>query len=220
MKPSNRTVVGLVVVALVVVGLSIVFGPHVTPDVTDASQRQSVTQPSSKAHHLPGISASAAMAGSGAEQPVAPEPVVEARVDKSESPECRQCRTQSCTNYKGSGIDFVKGCFNEIDPREGADTRDAAFIADCVAAVSCASRTGCASSSIGAARCYCGSITVDDCAAYGPGPDAPCADEWQRATRTTNREQLNARFSDLKYPSGWAMFMIECEQTYCKSACG
>ena len=135
------------------------------------------------------------------------------------SAECQACREQECTNYLQSGVDLLKGCFKEVDPAQGADTSDATFVNDCAAVVRCAARTHCADGTTGAAGCYCGSRSLDDCVNNGPGRDAPCLDEWRRAARSSKHDEIAERFSDFKYPSGWASAMVDCEHTKCKSKC-
>jgi hypothetical protein len=132
---------------------------------------------------------------------------------------CAVCREKECTNYEHQGVDLLSGCFKKVDGSLGADTADLQFLADCQAVVQCAHETNCAANVEGAAACYCGSRSIDDCIDKGPGPDAPCVEQWLRAGRTRDNKEIAARFSDLKYPSGWANFMIECDRTQCKGKC-
>ena len=78
----------------------------------------------------------------------------------------------------------------------------------------CAVQNRCAYGSNGAAQCYCGSATVDQCAQTGP-VDSPCLAQWQRATRSTDNNIIQLRFSDLAFPAGWATFLLECDRDLC-----
>jgi hypothetical protein len=51
--------------------------------------------------------------------------------------------------------------------------------------------------------------------ATGPGPDAPCAEEWRRATRAKTHQEVVERFDKIFYPSGWAFAMLECDRDFC-----
>ncbi len=133
--------------------------------------------------------------------------------------ECAACREKQCTNYEDQGIDMVGGCFKSVNGTQGADTTDPTFISDCTAAVRCATETHCAASAVGAAACYCGSRSIDDCVEHGPGADAPCVEQWMRATRSRDNKEIATRFSDLKYPAGWANFMLECDRVQCRGKC-
>lgn len=133
--------------------------------------------------------------------------------------ECAACREKQCTNYEDQGIDMVSGCFKSVNGAQGADTTDPAFISDCTAAVRCATETHCAASAVGAAACYCGSRSIDECVEHGPGADAPCVEQWMRAARSRDNKEVATRFSDLKYPAGWANFMLECDRVQCRGKC-
>jgi hypothetical protein len=217
MKSNKRAIFGLSALALLLVCLTVWLGsrtyaPSATLQPIDepASTPTAIAEPPSPRKVVkmqPGAAGG-------------PAPLAAAHVDKSLTPECQSCRKTACTNYKGLGVDLVSGCFEKVDTSLGAEEGDRTFNSDCAAAVSCASKAGCVDPVLGAVTCYCGSRNVDDCIEHGPGADAPCADEWRRATRTNDHNQLTERFSILQYPSGWATFMIECDQTECKSQCG
>jgi hypothetical protein len=217
MKTNKRAIFGLSALALILVALTVALGSRTyAPSAVVQPVDEPVTAPTSIAESSAPRKVAHAKAGAAG----APAPVVAQHIDKSLSPECQSCRKTQCTNYKGLGVDIMSGCFDKVDTSLGAEEGDHAFNSDCAAAVACASRAGCADPVLGAFTCYCGSRTVDDCVEHGPSADAPCAEEWRRATRTTNHTQLTERFSILQYPSGWATFMIECDQTECKSQCG
>jgi hypothetical protein len=133
--------------------------------------------------------------------------------------ECDACRKKACTNYEDQGINMLSGCFEKVDGSQGADTNDPTFVSDCTAAVRCAMETHCATSPVGAAACYCGSRSIDECVERGPSADAPCTEQWMRAARTHDHHELTLRFSDLKYPAGWANFMLECDRVQCRGKC-
>lgn len=132
---------------------------------------------------------------------------------------CQACRESECTDFRGTGLDMLGGCTARINSAYGADPNDDRFIADCTAVLQCAAQTHCADSPIGLPACYCGSRTIDECIERGPASDAPCVAQWQRATRTQENEELAARFSDPKYPAGWAHYVLRCDHTRCNSEC-
>lgn len=148
-----------------------------------------------------------------------PAPVAEPALEDEDQTQCNACRERLCTDYKGSGVNLVEGCYTKVDPSQGADITDPSFLADCQAVVSCAREHKCALSRDGAAGCYCGSATIDDCIEYGPAGDSPCLEEWRRAARSNDHREISLRFSDLKYPAGWANFLIECDFDDCKDKC-
>lgn len=133
--------------------------------------------------------------------------------------DCQTCRDQECTNFRNTGIDMYSGCLKRVDGSRGADSKDPDFIADCTAVVQCAMETRCAQTELGSAACYCGSRSIEDCYAMGPASDAPCVKQWQRATRTRDNAELAARFSDPKYPAGWAHWLLRCDQAKCSREC-
>lgn len=219
MKPNRRAGLKLFGVAVALGALMWALSSRPS-QVLEETTEEAAAEPAPEVHAAqktsgPRVAAASSLAGQAAPSPILGVPGEE----KARSPECKQCRQTECTNYRGLGVDLIKGCFAEIDPSLGADSHDKRFLDDCTAAVTCASRHGCATGPHGAAGCYCGSRSIDECAEQGPGPDAPCAEEWRRATRTRDRDELNVRFSDFKYPSGWATFMIECDQQLCKTQC-
>jgi hypothetical protein len=132
---------------------------------------------------------------------------------------CDSCRARICTDYKGSGVNLVDGCFAQVNTSQGADATDPTFLADCQAVVACAQEHRCALRGDGATGCYCGSAEINDCIENGPAADAPCLEQWQRAARSRDHHEISLRFSDLKYPSGWANFLIECDVEDCKDRC-
>lgn len=147
------------------------------------------------------------------------DPLQSSAAGSSAEEECAACREKQCTNYEEQGIDMVSGCFKSVNTSQGADATDPSFIADCTAVVRCATETHCAVSAVGPAACYCGSRTIDDCIEHGPGADAPCVEQWMRAARSRDHKEIALRFSDLKYPAGWANFMLECDRVQCRGKC-
>ncbi len=127
---------------------------------------------------------------------------------------CTECRNTNCRNYMG--VDLVHGCFEAVDAEFGADAADPSFIQDCTNVVTCARANACAySDSKQAAGCYCGSASIDTCAASGPAADAPCVPQWQAATRTTVNADVQVRFTDLSFPAGWAYFLLDSDRVSC-----
>lgn len=132
---------------------------------------------------------------------------------------CETCRARMCTDYKGSGVNLIDGCYTQVNTSQGADPTDPTFLADCQAVVACAQQHRCALSKDGAAGCYCGSADINDCIENGPAADSPCLEQWRRAARSRDHREVSLRFSDLKYPAGWANFVIECDVEDCKDKC-
>jgi len=130
-------------------------------------------------------------------------------------PTCDSCRERHCSNYRNFGVDLVAGCFEHPDPKLAKD--DPTFAQDCTAAVRCAVINNCGyTTSRGPSACYCGpSKQPSECIKSGPGDDAPCAEEWRRATRAKSHEEVVSRFDKYEYPSGWAFALIECDRDFC-----
>lgn len=218
MKIVRRPSIAVAALALVLAAaLYFIKVSHVAEQATDSevassdesdSIRQATRQQVARAagrfvpHPAPAIAGQ--YAGSAAPQP------------RAEA--CQSCRERECSNYAGSGMDVVKGCTQAVDEKF-ADKTDSTFIEDCTSFVRCAKQNHCAESPIGAAGCYCGSRNLDDCIANGPGADAPCVEQIRRATRTSSNQELVVRFSDVKYPSGWANYMLQCDTLRCTGTC-
>ena len=217
MSSEKRVFLVVAALAVVLVVMSALFRSNAA-DERAALPAQVVQDTAPALHAAPVLPMAASVAGRGA--PVEPEPVVRNEEPAAVSAECLACREKECTNYQQSGVDLLGGCFKAVDPSQGADIKDAQFLEDCAAVVRCAARTHCADAKIGAAACYCGaSLTVDECVEHGPGRDAPCLEEWRRAARSTKHEEVAERFSDFKYPSGWASAMVDCDRVQCRSQC-
>lgn len=216
MKPTKNAMVGLGALALLLVGISLLLSSRAPQgELEEALAPQTET------------TASSVTAAPVKSQPMAGAPALQAKADVKldekapdhVSTECTACREATCTNYKSLGYDVLNGCFDRVDPTEGADERDGSFNSDCVAVVRCATQNRCAYSAAGPLGCYCGSATVDDCIEQGPAKDGPCTQEWLRAARTSDHQELMKRWSDLKYPTGWANMLIECDRDDCKAKC-
>jgi hypothetical protein len=220
MKPKNRAFIGLGVFALLLIGLTLALrssGRESTADAAPESNPEpGSTEPNTPmSQHAKASKVRLGAAGGAAFIPLHAEDRASAEV----TTECKACRETTCTNYRGLGYDVLNGCLDQVDPSEGADKSDSKFNDDCVAVVRCATKTRCAEGPAGPLGCYCGSATVDDCIEVGPGADAPCGQEWRRAARTSDHHELMLRWSDLKYPTGWANLLIECDRDDCKNKC-
>jgi len=218
MKPTKNAMVGLGALAFLLVGISLLLSARAPDSVLDDTQPQEESSASPASEQASGKARPQATAG-------APAPLAKAEIKVDEkmpdrvSVECSACREATCTNYRSLGYDVLNGCFDRVDPSEGADEKDGRFNEDCVAVVRCATQNRCALGAAGPLGCYCGSASVDDCIEKGPAPDGPCMQEWQRAARTNNHQVLMQRWSDLKYPTGWANMLIECDRDDCKAKC-
>lgn len=216
MSLDRRTLLGLVGVVL---ALFIVVMLR-SPEAEDAGSAEVETSFAGAAGSpAPNIASAAGPTANIAAHASAADPLQGSAAGSSPEVECEMCRQKKCTNYEDQGIDMVSGCFSRVDGSQGADTRDPTFVADCTAAVRCAHESHCATSPAGAAACYCGSRSIDDCIERGPSADAPCVEQWLRAARTHDHRELGLRFSDLKYPAGWANFMLECDRVQCRGQC-
>lgn len=132
---------------------------------------------------------------------------------------CTPCRNTYCTDYQGSGVNLVAGCFETIQPGFDIAEPDPLFIQHCTEAVECASMNDCGYNlARGPVECYCGSRSTDDCQAMGPGPDAACVSAWTDATRGATNAAILDLFSDFSRPSGWAFYMLTCDATNCDDA--
>jgi hypothetical protein len=135
---------------------------------------------------------------------------------------CAECRAKFCTNYLGDSpkVDLAAGCLQAPDLGI-VKNPDAAFVQQCSAAVKCGVEHHCAyDPARGAAGCYCGSESLDDCAERGPAADAPCAKQWMTAAHASTNQEVMVRFSDMSFPSGWAMFLLECDRDHCDGSNG
>lgn len=216
MKANPRTMVGLGLLAVLLIGISLWrwHGPESAVRAVKEDE-PAPAEPRAWSTAKPGqrVMAQRPMPGAAGAQALPPNPTGEV------SAECKACRESTCTNYKHLGYDVLNGCLDTVDPSEGADKADARFNADCLAVVRCATQTRCAQGAAGPLGCYCGSKGVDDCIEIGPAADAPCVEEWKRAARTSDHHELLLRWSDLKYPTGWANLLIECDRDDCKNQC-
>ncbi len=142
---------------------------------------------------------------------------------KEEASDCEKCQNEQCSSYMG--VDLVSGCFVKVDPEYGAVAGDPTFIQDCIDVVTCALVHECGLGSIldgvDGSRCYCGSASVDECAAMGPAADAPCIQEWQSAAKSQINTEVQGRFTDLSYATGWAYYLLDCysSPSYCGAVC-
>ena len=216
MKANPRTMIGLGVLAVLLIGVSL-WRWH-GPDVPVRTANEAAPVLEAKEYTTPSLRAVAVQpqAGTAGNQAIPEKP---ADAPEEVSAECKACRESTCTNYKHLGYDVLNGCLDTVDSTEGADKTDPRFNEDCVAVVRCATQTRCAQGSAGPLGCYCGSKGVDDCIEIGPAADAPCIEEWKRAARTSDHHELLLRWSDLKYPTGWANLLIECDRDDCKKQC-
>jgi cysteine-rich repeat protein len=130
---------------------------------------------------------------------------------------CNKCQNEKCAAWMD--IDLVGGCFAQINPEYGADPADPRFIQSCIDVVDCALVHGCGFSMYEAAECYCGSNSGDACVTQGPAPDAPCKQEWLTATKAASNDEVQNRFTDLSFASGWAYFLISCYRSECGDVC-
>lgn len=126
---------------------------------------------------------------------------------------CETCRKSQCRTYLET--DLVAGCYEAVNTDFGAAPNDPGFLAACQDVMNCATTHNCGFDSNQASTCYCGSISIDECAANGPGEDAPCVHEWQVATQSTNNMQILERMTDHRYPAAWAFHLLECERKLC-----
>jgi cysteine-rich repeat protein len=126
---------------------------------------------------------------------------------------CEACRNANCRTYLGT--DLVAGCYEAVNTDFGATAGDASFLLACQEVMNCAKTNKCGFDSNQASTCYCGSTNIDECAANGPGEDAPCVHEWQMATQSTQNMQILERMTDQRYPAAWAFHLLECERKVC-----
>jgi hypothetical protein len=70
-----------------------------------------------------------------------------------------------------------------------------------------------------AAECYCGSNSGDNCTTQGPAADAPCKQQWLDAAKAASNDEVQNRFSDFAFASGWAYFLIDCYRSECGDVC-
>src|SRR5262249_45109468 len=134
---------------------------------------------------------------------------------------CEQCQDTKCTDYQG--VNLVDGCFHTINTAFGADPQqDPSFIQHCIDVVNCALEHSCGfDDTQRGATCYCGSRTVDECSTKGPADDAPCTGQWLAAALTASNQEMQVRFSDLSYASGWAYALLDCygNSEFCADKC-
>jgi hypothetical protein len=133
---------------------------------------------------------------------------------------CTTCRRNNCTAF--NGIDLVSGCFTTPNADIGADPTIPDFIQKCIDTVVCAQTNGCGLDPIlSGAGCYCGNKDIDTCNTGGPATDgsAKCVGQWQAAAGSASNPDVQARFSDFTYPSGWAYFLLDCDRQNCRDIC-
>jgi cysteine-rich repeat protein len=145
---------------------------------------------------------------------------------------CRQCRVDHCTDF--NGLDLVKRCLEEIgdpswdqltpqQPRGSngtADPNDPLFLQQCIDVVQCTQlNRNCGSSVQAGSGCYCGSRDENECNTTGPGANAACVAQWRAAARATLNADVQAAFSNLSLPAGWAFFLLDCDRQFCNTQC-
>ena len=137
--------------------------------------------------------------------------------DDAEDP-CSSCQATACR--AADDMNILDGCFAAPNGEFGADITDRYFVEHCANVVECALRNECWFDEVkGGSGCYCGSASADDCNQTGPADDAPCVDEWLVAAGTDVNGDVQARFADFTFPSGWAFFLLDCYRKSCGDVC-
>jgi hypothetical protein len=218
MKLNRRTLLPVVAFALALLAALLIFGranepgpspaPESVPEAVAAKTSSAPTDTKAKREKI----------AETLSKPPEPQ-LASGAAGSAAPPDCQACREKECSHFTALGRDVLSGCFKQVDTSQGADANDPDFIADCTAVMQCAQQAHCTGDPAGPAACYCGSRALEDCIEHGPAADAPCVAQWQRAARTQSHEELSERFSDMKYPAGWAFQMIWCDQLQCSGKC-
>jgi hypothetical protein len=106
-----------------------------------------------------------------------------------------------------------------VDPTFMADPSDATFNQACTAMLRCTVASHCYQGTGDLEQCYCGDQKLTDCLTLPGAARGPCKSEIETAARTTNPMDVGQRVTDLKYPAGWAFFLLQCDNTMCASEC-
>jgi hypothetical protein len=214
MAPGTRIFAASAIALLALIAVTFWFSPQQRePQQLSTAEPESLAAPTTSVPAQPTAAKVAARAGAPSLAPIA----VQGMPQDPTTARCAACRDRECRSVQG--VDIVDGCLKGVDATYGADPHDSEFVQDCEAVVQCAIKSGCASTPNGPVDCYCGSISVEECLERGPAPDAPCVEQWRRATRSGDTKQIAERFSDLKYPAGWGSLLIRCDHEACKDQC-
>jgi len=133
---------------------------------------------------------------------------------------CDACLTETCTDYQGSGIDLIGGCFANADPIFNQRCSDA-FYCNYNTTDACKDDV-----TRGAISCYCGSaVAVGGECQTAPGPQGPCQAAWAAATGcadafpgTPGSAQwacVQNNITDLTAAGGTANYMTQCKDVFC-----
>jgi cysteine-rich repeat protein len=127
---------------------------------------------------------------------------------KSITDTCRACESAAghCSNYLGSGIDLIAGCYMDAD---------AAKVQHCVDVVSCARTQKCAYGSRGPELCYCGTLDSAACSAAGAVVNGACKAAFEAAAGSTDPVAVTTNFGNTDLAIGNAVFMLKCDVKYC-----
>lgn len=135
---------------------------------------------------------------------------------------CDPCRRQDarCTDYLGSGVNLVDSCLTTAPVGVGED-----FIERCTALSTCITQSRCdlldAEIRVG---CYCGAgNSLVDCENDTVPANGPCVQEFLDAAGCASQAKpsqcvINLA-SDLTLPVGFAIYLAECDRTYCLAEC-
>ena len=124
-------------------------------------------------------------------------------------------------------LDLATGCFTKINTDYDAVATDATFNADCTAVAKCIHTSKCNAGERGTQTCYCGTADTSTCSTTGPAADSKCKTEFENAGRNTasipaymkKPSDIAIEISDLATPIGWAAFLSDCDNLYCKAEC-
>ena len=129
---------------------------------------------------------------------------------------CLDCLRERCDgddyDFTGYGQLYSHCFMNEGDPEFGQLCRD--FV-DCAFASQCWR----GSEGDNFAYCICGNASYAMCQG-NMGIDGACWPQFLAASQGANFEQALVRWQDIEYPTGGAIWLLQCTRTECGSECG
>ena len=138
--------------------------------------------------------------------------------------ECDVCRREAshCTDFMGSGVNLLDGCFMTAPPESPED-----FVDNCTALSECITRSRCDVAAEGtdtATACFCGpGVATNDCQEGVVPAAGPCIDAYLAATKCSDNPAPIAcalnNSTDLTTAAGYATYLALCDQTYCLEHC-
>jgi hypothetical protein len=137
---------------------------------------------------------------------------------------CAPCEATSCQNivqWADIGPDLTKFCSLAEGTALSGPGMGKPRTQLCTDLVDCAHRTGCGKQNL--YGCFCGSLSLDECVAKTStnvyAADGACAKEFAAAAEAMLGSQVFEQASDIRFASGHAYALLECDIKQCSDEC-